>query len=197
MSLSSCRIAACCLLAVLWHRAAWAEPITYTEQAIATGTLDGREFIDKLVTISLTADTDSVIEAAPGFFTNAGQGTVSIGARAASFTDPLETFVYVNPFGTVIGITDPSAFADVLDTSLAPNFFYDLTTPLARVTGASLTSPGASFATSAGYLNLATADPSRFSATLQDVPEPASLPVFLGGAALLLGARRRRAITAP
>jgi hypothetical protein len=192
-------VAACLGLAAFWHGPAWAEPILYTEQAIASGTLGGQDFSDSLVTITLSADTDGVAVTRFGLFTNAGPATVSVGGIGqATLTDSLEAFAYVGPTGTELGITDPSVASDLLDTGLSPAFFYDLTRALAPVSGPSLINANFPFATSDGDLDLVQAGDSSFSASLQPVPEPESFALFGGAVAVLAALRsRRKAITEP
>jgi hypothetical protein len=168
-------------------RCALADPIIYTEQAIATGTLGATDFIDGLVTITLAADTGGVSETPSGFATNTGQASLTLGGVSEGlFLDPLTAFASAGAAGTTLGITDEQAFADVLDTSLPAGLSYDLSGSLAPQTGASLISPNAAFATTNGELNLFLAGDSRFSATVQSVPEPATLALFTGAAALLI-----------
>ena len=197
--MSSRWIAACLGLAPIWHGHARADPIIYTEQAIASGSLGGQDFSDSLVTITLSADTGEVVATPFGLLTNAGQATLSVGGIGqAAIVDPLEAFAYASPTGTALGITDPGAASDLLDTVVAPGFSYDLTTALAPVRGPSVINAYFPFATNAGDLDLVLAGDSRFSASLQAVPEPTSMALF-GGAAvwLVMLRRRRKAITEP
>src|SRR3977135_3128278 len=67
-----------------------ATPITYTEQAVATGRLGASAFTDALVTLSLTTDT-SAVTGPPGF-SNVSGGTPPVnvaGLGTATFTDPI------------------------------------------------------------------------------------------------------------
>ncbi len=196
--MSSRWIAACLGLVAFWHGPAQADPIVYTEQAVASGSLGALDFTDSLVTISLAADTSGVAGTSV-YFTNEGQATLSIGALGqAALVDPLEVFAYAGATGTILGLTDSNAGADLLDTVLSPGFAYDLTTVLAPVTGPSLINAYFPFATSAGDLDLVLAGDATVSASLQEVPEPASLPLFCGAAALLIALHaRRKPITAP
>jgi hypothetical protein len=147
-----------------WSGPASGDPIVYIEQAIATGTVGQYDFIDTLVTISLTADTGDVRQTPGGLLYNAGQGSLSVaGVGTGSFLDPLTAFTYASTAGTLIGITDTNraVSADLLDTALPGDVPYDLSTFLAPVTGASLISPNATFATTFGDLNLFLAPPGR------------------------------------
>jgi hypothetical protein len=168
-------------------RHALADPVIYTEQAVATGTFGNADFIDSLVTITLTADTSGVTGAGTGFLTNTGQASLTLGGVSEGvFLDPITAFASMGALGTTLGITDLPAFADLLDTGLPAGLAYDLSTSLAPQTGASLISPNASFATTNGELTLFLAGDSTFSANMTSVPEPASLALLGGSAALLL-----------
>ena len=70
-----------------------AAPITYTEQALASGTLGARVFTNALVTIVFTGDTTNVTGGA-GFFTNnLGTATISVaGIGTGTFTSSLFVF---------------------------------------------------------------------------------------------------------
>jgi len=176
---------------------ALADPIIYTEQAIATGTLGASDFIDTLVTITVAADTTGVTQARPGLLTNTGQASLSLGGvSAGQFLDPMSAFAFSDPFGSTLGITDATDFADLLDTSQPRGFSYNLSSALPPVSGASLINAYLSFATSQGDLTLFLAGDSHFSATVESVPEPASLALLAGATALLilLHAASRRAV---
>jgi hypothetical protein len=172
--------------------AAGAAPITYTEQAIASGSLGSLDFSDTLVTITVTADTSGA-SGSSGLAFNTGQASVTVGsAGAAAFLDPLTAYVFGGAGSTILGITDGALFADLLDTSLPGGLAYDLTTAIGPLSGTSLFSPAAFFATSAGDLNLLSAGGSTFSADIPAVPEPASLALFGCAAAVLVVLRSKR-----
>src|SRR5689334_14049019 len=66
-----------------------AVPITYIEQATASGSLGGIMFTNASVTLRMLNDTTHVI-GAPPLFENFGTATVSLnGGPAVTFTDPL------------------------------------------------------------------------------------------------------------
>ncbi len=187
----SSRSSACLTLLALAYASspasAYADPVIYTEQAIATGTLGTSEFTDSLVTITVDADTAGITQARPGLLANTGQASLTLGGVSeGQFLDPMSAFAFSSAFGSALGITDATDFTDLLDTSLPPGLSYGLGNALAPVSGPSLINAYVSFATSQGDLTLFLADDSTFSATVQSVPEPASLALLTGAAALLI-----------
>jgi hypothetical protein len=71
------------------HTFARADPITYTQQVNANGSLGGISFANALLTFSFSGDTANVTNTTPGFFENIlGQATVAVaGIGTATFTD--------------------------------------------------------------------------------------------------------------
>jgi hypothetical protein len=55
-----------------------AAPVTYTEQATATGSLDGVAFTNGSILFTMTNDTTNVVVVFPGIFSNTGTTTVSV-----------------------------------------------------------------------------------------------------------------------
>ena len=191
----------------------WAAPtqaavITYTETAIASGSLGGTPFTDAAVTIQLTGDTSGVIEpdpSLPGFFANPGTATLTIdGLGTATFNSPEGYSAIIFPPAAIpecpcfaifeggtglFGLFDPSFAAYDLRTAFGP-----LTGP----GGGVATNPDGSpveFFTTAGILLLTDGgDTVTLTATVADaaVPEPASLSLFAVGALSAMAARRRR-----
>ncbi len=186
------RLCLCLVATAFLAMPARASPITYTEQAVATGSLGRFDFVNQLVTITVSADSAGVIYAGDNEYINAGLGTVSVGVSGpASFVDPLSAFVYAGPLKTVLGITDPYGFADVLDADLPPSLPFDLTSAIAPQSGDATINPFFLFATSAGDFDLITARDAVFSASFQPVPEPASRLLLATGLGFALALSRR------
>ena len=57
---------------------AFADPITYTESATASGTLGATSFIDALITLSVTGNTADVTQLGAVFTDNAGPDAVTL-----------------------------------------------------------------------------------------------------------------------
>jgi hypothetical protein len=55
----------------------FATPITYTEQATATGSLGGVAFTDASVLLTMHTDTTTIVETNPGLFSTSGFPTMS------------------------------------------------------------------------------------------------------------------------
>lgn len=173
-----------------------AEPITYTDSAIATGTLGSNSFTNALVTITFTGNTANVTGGG-GFFTNTvGTVTVTVaGIGTATFTDSMDAFVNQTYSPPAAGISDLTQAGSVLDTLNAIFASYNLSTSIGPITGDSFIRPDLTFGTTSGGLNLRSAGNSTFTASIAAVPEPTSVVVF--GMATFAGAvycgwRRRK-----
>jgi hypothetical protein len=175
---------------------ALAVPITYTEDATATGSLGGVAFTDAMVTLTMINDTTNVTNPSPGLFLNIGTATVSVnGDTPVAFTDSIA--VFSNQTVSVGGFADVS-FAtplDILDTTNAAFAAYDLKSFIGPLSGSPANIDfNVSFPTADGaFILTALAGPaSTFTATATPgVPEPGMLSLF--GAALAgLGLIRRR-----
>ena len=78
--------------ALLGATPAFAVPITYTEQAVGSGSLDGVAFTDATVVLTMINDTANVTGSAP-LFTNYGTSTVSVaGGAPETFTNRTRSF---------------------------------------------------------------------------------------------------------
>lgn len=180
-------IALCLLLAGVSS----AITITYTESALATGTIGSFGFQNALVTLTMTGDTTGVQNLGGGFFQNIGTLEVNVsGFGTATFT------------GVGFGVFDNQVFSppaaggfrsgsgSILDTFDNVFATYDLTTAIGPITGSSFIRPDLFFATSAGNFNLQSAGDSTFTAST--VPEPGSMVLFGTGLSALAGIIRRK-----
>jgi hypothetical protein len=192
---------------------ALATPITYTEQAVASGTLGATPFSDANLTIQWTGDTSSV--GLPGsfladlsyFYNIAGRSAVDLtisGVGSTTFTDGVEVFVDPTLPTPVAGFAepDPAGALGILGTFDSAFGSYGLTTPIGPITDnvsfsfLSAASPfGLTWDTGLGGLTLtAVGVDSTFAAiTTSPVPEPASLALFGTGVLTFVGRRLRRA----
>ena len=174
--------------------------ITYTEQATASGSLNGIPFTDETVVLSMNNSTTNVTTGGPGLFFNAGTVTLSIGGGpAVTFTDPTHVFSDQGPPGA--GFEDVSSSEDILDTVSASFATYDLTTSIGPIVGSSVINDGISFPTSGGDFVLTSAGDATFTSVASEtnaIPEPSTWAMMLIGFAGLgyAGYRRARAAQA-
>ena len=136
--------------------------ITYTEQATASGSLDGISFTNATVVLTMTNNTTNVTTGGPGFFENVGTATVSVGGGSpVTFTDSIQ--VFSNQSATSVGFADLSVGDDILNDVSASFATYDLTTSIGPIVGSSEINVGSSFATTGGALVLTSAGDATFT----------------------------------
>jgi hypothetical protein len=178
-----------------------ADPISYTEQAVLSGVLDGTVFTDATVTITASGDTADITNPSPGIYKNEPlTGTVTV---AGVGTDIFSSFLEVVLEGNnVVGIALTSG-AIILTTSEAGAYTgYRLDTSYGPVNGGGLFNADLSYAMDLGsfLLDETTREdrlgsaPSAFWADgpARRVPEPTTLALFGAGLSGFVALRRRR-----
>lgn len=166
--------------------------LTYTDQAIASGSLGGTAFTNALVTLTLTGNTSSVTSPSPGIFTLVAPLTVSVaGLGSTSFTDTAQAVD--NQSNGLAGFGDNTLNVFILGTGNSVFASYNLSTPIGPDTGSPALNPGASFNTASGAFVITSAGNSTFTASgLSSVPEPSEFaPLVLGLFGLVTLARKR------
>jgi hypothetical protein len=166
-----------------------AEPITYTQQFTASGSLGGTAFTDQLLTVVFRGDTANVFSPISRVFENeAGTATVNVpGIGTATFTAPMAAFDNQNfAFASIGGAS--SEFPAILQETVNQVFgSYDLTSAIGPITGPGI-SHVVTFPTTLGDFVVTTnTGDTAFTASTSAVPEPASLTLLGIGAVGLLG----------
>jgi hypothetical protein len=186
----------------------FATPITYTEQATATGSLGGVAFTNANLLLTFTSDTANVMlmqSSLPGFFISPsasnctivacpippGPATVSVGG-GPSVT--ILDFNYLFSVGGGVGFSAllPSGNTpDILDTISASLVGYDLRTSIGPITGLPFSGIGDDvFVTTTGgdFFLTDAGNPTFTAVTIAEPPSLILLSVALAG----LGVVRRR-----
>jgi hypothetical protein len=185
-----------------------AAPITYTETAMASGSLNGTSFTNKIVTITFFADTSNVAPfgngCGPCVVNLASSATVSVaGVGTDSFKDQtgIIGFPFLSPdLGGMAGVAMVDAApqtSGLLLLATINNAFigYGLTAAIGPIHGlAGTPDPTISYSTTLGHFTWNPfPESSTFTAAVAPVPEPGTLTLSaLGLAGIVTRYRRRR-----
>jgi hypothetical protein len=152
-----------------------AESITYTEQTIGSGSLDGTAFSNALITIALSGDTTTVQNKGGGLFYDFGSATVTVaGIGSDSLSGAAQANIFSNnPVGAA-GISELGN--DILDIYSSSFNSYALANAIGPITGSPNYIPGESVAATKGNFVLTSAGQSTFTATTGAPPAMASEP---------------------
>ena len=170
--------------------AAQAAPITYTFTGTGTGVLNGAAFTDAALTFTALGDTLNVGSDPGGFeFFVPVTATVAV-SGFASDTLSQTLRVFSVPSNGNVGLSQDGP--DVFDVNSPALLGYELTTEIGPLATTAFGNPGRSFNTSRGTFRLDTIGAAgTFTASLQPVPEPASLAALGLGAVAVLRRRKR------
>jgi len=184
-------------LLVLYVPSSFADPITFTYQGTATGSLGGTGFINTAFTITANGNTANRIQSQVGF-------TIVHDSVAITLTG-LGTFIFITPTQTAVNnisafvvFGTPSPPLALLVSSTNPVFStWDMLSSIGPVAGTGTAQQWTltHVLTSGGRLvfDSGQAVPGTFTATVTaPVPEPATLVMALSGLAGLAGVLRRR-----
>jgi hypothetical protein len=170
-----------------------AAAVTYTLEAIGSGTLDGVAYTDASLLFTMHNDTTNVVKGPPGGedFMITGPIAVSVGGGPlATFTDPGTDVFVAQDFG--IGFDGTAGFIvlGIISTAFST---YELKTSIGPITSTIASNNGFIHETSSGpFVINSTGDDSTFTAEVAEtVPEPSSwILLAMGFAGLGLLYRR-------
>jgi hypothetical protein len=172
-----------------------ASPITYTETATASGSLDGTSFTNATVTLTFVGDTANITSVSGTYINDVGTATVSVssvnGGAPVGFTDTIG--VYSSPGAVLgsgtVGFADFSVGVDIFDDTSTAFAGYALG-PIGPTVGTATPGDlGYAFPLAGGSFVL---EGLGSSATFYGAPAPLigrGLPVILAMGGVLLGAR--------
>jgi hypothetical protein len=171
--------------------AAESDGITFTETAIASGSLDEIAFTDALVTLTMTVDTSTIRSPSPGFFTAFLTGfvpaTVSVaGVGSDTFVVGVDVFLY-QPESAAGFLDTGDIAADIPDTLNEAFDNYALSTTIGPLSGKALINPFLPFETTLGTFDITSVSGDATFTAMVSTPEPSTLILFGTGFLGLLG----------
>lgn len=164
------------LMAMVLCGTSGASILTYVEQATGSGQLGSTPFTLQPITLTLTGNTDAIMQPSPGLFVEIGTvGLFVAGVGSATFTDTVQ--VVSNQMAQDAGFGDKTNGLGILFTRNGVFASYDLKSPIGPVTGTAVFNSGTSFNTTAGVFQI---NSITGSSSFTAVPEPnEQLPVAL------------------
>jgi len=164
-----------------------AQPVLYSFNGVANGSLGGQPFFNAPFSFEATADIAQITQQLPGVFAVPSNLDVTIGGfnRAMCLFDDR---IVANQNFARVGIGDVGQNLAVLFVDNPAIQSYGLNTSIGPLTGPAIISNSALFPTTAGALNLSAVFNVNFTATV--VPEPSSLLLAATGLAAAWRSRR-------
>lgn len=175
--------------AMLATGGASAVPISYSIQALGTGSLGAEVFDAAAFSIVTRADTDDIVATSSGFrVANASAWVTLASGSTAAFSGDIHTVV--NQTFSRVGVSDFATGRAILFVDHPGAAGYGLDTGAGPWAGTGFAfNTGFGHPTTLGDFTLNAVSVGSFSASV--VPEPASAAMLLAGAGLLWGWRRR------
>ena len=196
------------LLLLLGAQSASADPVTYTFEGYASGSIGSTSFTHSLFTITLTADTASITQfsmsCSPSpctvYDVPAATATISVDGLTTNITSPIGVFdnqtVDVLGLSRITGGGSGGISMDLMDMPSPTFATYNLSSPLAPVgplnigTLNEFSCSAGCVTTGLGTLTLNSASQVTFTDPIA-TPEPASVLLLGAGVLAVLGIRRR------